>query len=131
MSTSQASLELFALLSLALIFLSLVSAFYLRERNSTVREALFLEAKETVGLAAGAIDQVYLGGNGYSKNVTLPATVGAYNYSVFVSGGHAYIILSNYSISAAEKIIPAGISGNFSAGKNFLSNTGGAVSVAQ
>ncbi|MFH0961881.1 MAG: hypothetical protein V1820_04320 [archaeon] len=131
MSTSQASLEIFALVSLALLFLSLVSAFYLRERNATVKDAIFLEAKETVGIAASAIDQVYLGGSGYSKNITLPATVGPYNYSVYVFGGHAYIVLSNYSISVAEKTIPPNVSGNFSAGKNRLSNSGGIVSVGQ
>lgn len=132
MSTSQASLELFALLSIGLVFLSLVGSFYVREKGAAFQEFLFFEARETATLAAGAVDQAYLGGTGYSRNLTLPESVGPYNYSLFFSEGHVYIVLSNYSLSSAEKAIPREISGSFAVGKkNLVRNVGGEVFVSE
>lgn len=127
MSTSQAALEIAALLSLALIFFGLVQVNFLRDRNAAIEESLLLQAKEAAESSASAIDQAYLGGDGFSINFTLPARIGGYNYSVSIASGHVYVSLANFSLSTASKIIPAGISGSVSPGENSLANTGGVI----
>jgi len=119
-----------ALVSLALIFLTLVLSFYMRERNATLEETLLMEAKTRANEVAGAVDQVYLGGDGYERNLTLPEVIGGYNYSIHSSGGHIYLIIPDFPMSVSGKIVPPGFSGNFSRGKNHkIANVEGEVGV--
>lgn len=127
---SQAAIELMALVSLALIFLTLVFSFYMRERNATLEETLLMDARTRAYEVAGAIDQVYLGGDGYERNLTLPEVIGGYNYSISSSEGHVYLILPDFPMSVSGKIIPPNFTGNFSRGKNHrIANVGGSVGI--
>jgi hypothetical protein len=130
LSTSQASLEMMALISLAILFLGLVQVVYVRERNANFKEGLFLEEKQVADTVAGEVNQAYLSGDGYSVNLTLPKKIGAYSYNVSTTNGHVYVRLNGYSLSVASKMLPAAVAGTFRSGTNRLSNTGGAISVA-
>lgn len=129
MSTSQASLEVLGLVGFVLIVLAIVQIVYVRERAATFEETLLVEAKNTLSSLAATINEVYLGGTGYSANVTLPQKIGSYNYSITASSGHLYLKLSGFDISQSEKILPDTVSGEITQGKKRLSNTGGVVTI--
>ncbi len=130
MSTSQASLEFLALVGFVLIVLAVASGIYLRERAASAEELLLAESKNALTSLASAINQVYLGGDGYSANLTLPQRIGSYQYNITASSGHLYLKLYGFDLSYSAKILPASVTGSVHPGTDVISNAGGQVIVS-
>ncbi|MBL7160917.1 MAG: hypothetical protein ISS93_03665 [Candidatus Aenigmarchaeota archaeon] len=111
------------LLLTALSIVAVVSVVKTREIEiSTLQQ----EAENLLDETGSKINTVYLEGDGFMMNVTLPEKIISANYSISTSSN--FLVLTVYGNTYSKALI-TDVSGNFSQGSNMLRNVGGEVTV--
>ncbi|MCK5177431.1 MAG: hypothetical protein KAQ92_06910, partial [Candidatus Aenigmarchaeota archaeon] len=107
------------------------SVFYtnILQKNMTLKEdRLDQNSRQLTYYIAHELNNVFVQGDGYSRNITLPQNILNYNYSVRVIDNMVYVYMETNN-TYLKKTIPANISGSFTKGLNCLANIRGTIYV--
>jgi hypothetical protein len=86
-----------------------------------------MEVENVLETVAGKINTVWMSGDGFSTNLTLPEKVAGMNYSIYVKSN--YIILSTPYKNYTKTILTNETMGNLRIGDNLIKNENGKVGI--
>jgi hypothetical protein len=87
-----------------------------------------MEAFDVLDKAAGKINTVWIQGDGFSTNVTLPEKIGVLDYSVRVHSN--YVIISTEYKNYTRSLLTPNVTGSLQKGSNFIENIKGNVTIS-
>ena len=126
----QSSVEFMAIFSLLLVVLILATMVSVQNTSSIVNARKDVEVRRILEYVGGRIDAAYLGGHGFSSNVTLPETIAGFNYTLNISLGSNVIYVRMPGSDYPRNIITSNVTGEFRKGENTIRNENGMVVVS-
>ncbi len=126
----QSSVEFMAIFSLLLVVLILATMVSVQNTSSIVNARKDMEIRRILEYVGGRIDAAYLGGHGFSSNVTLPETIAGFNYTLNISLGSNVIYVRMPGSDYPRNIITSNVTGEFRKGENTIRNENGMVVVS-
>lgn len=93
--------------------------------NKATNDIEFRKVLDTIG---GKIDTVYLEGDGFQTNVTIPYRVSGISYPVDLNEGLLWITVQNRTYT--RRLLTNDVSGTFKKGVNTLKNVDGVVVIS-
>ena len=127
-SKSQSSAELVIMVCLLSLIFSIFVANIMYKNTNLKAQKVNQHARYISDLVSSELNNVYIQGNGYSRNFTLPANIREYNYNISIIDNMVYVFVTNNN-TYIRKTIPENISGGFKKGLNCLSNKNGVIYV--
>ena len=117
---AQASMEFMALFILFLV--AITFAMYVSiQRSAVIADAqISLESNKVLTSMTNKINTVYIEGDGFSMNVTLPERIFKINYTVSINSNE--VILRIDGSSFIEQVITNNITGSFEKGTSRVTN---------
>jgi hypothetical protein len=88
--------------------------------NREMADSVIKDAMESI---QGSLDMVFMGGDGFSANITIPEKIGGSNYTINITSGFLVINVSG-NIKGA-KLMADNITGIIKKGDNTITNAGG------
>jgi len=86
------------------------------------------EARKMIDLAADRMNTAYLGGDGFSINLSLPETIMNQNYTLYPEGTLLWLEVNGNSFHRV--LLTDNITGDISPGKNNLRNVNGGLVIS-
>ncbi len=86
------------------------------------------EAMKVIEKVGGKIDTVYLEGDGFMTNVTVPYRVNGMNYTINAQNGLVWTTIQNRTYT--RRLLTNDVSGSISIGVNALTNDNGTVVIS-
>ena len=123
----QASLEFMALFVLFLV--AITFAMYVSiQRSHVIGDAqMSLESNRVLTSMTNRINTVFIEGDGFSMNVTLPERIYKINYTVSINSNEVILRVSGNSF--IEQVITNNITGSFEKGTSRITNRDGEIMV--
>lgn len=126
---SQVSTEFMAIFIIFIIALTVAVYAGLINTKEITKAKKDLEAQEFIFDIAETINTVYLEGDGFSMNLTLPERISGLQYSVFIDSN--YLLLNLSGNFYQQLLLTKNISGVLKPGINFLKNHNGTIVITQ
>jgi hypothetical protein len=89
------------------------------------RANIELSVNNLLEKVSSKIDTVFLEGDGFSSNITIPETISGLNYSIGMFNGAIWIEVNN--ITYSKNLLTKNVTGSFNKGQNLLRNENGEV----
>lgn len=127
MSRGQASMEFMVLFTLFLVAAS-VALYVSIDRTKEITSAQTgIEANSVVNRVTSVINSVYLQGDGFSTNLTLPTRIVSSTYTTQFQSNQLLLTVGNKLFTGYT--LTDNITGNLSIGENVIKNMGGAITI--
>ena len=127
-SKAQASMEFMLIFIILLIVLSVAIITNLEKITEITSAKTQKDIQSTLSKSATTINTVFLEGDGFSINLTLPETISGYDYEMLTDSN--YLIIEFQNSTYSEKLLTANITGVFSKGTNKIKNEGGRILIS-
>ena len=124
---AQASMELLAFFSMALLIFSIAYMFVFEKTQNAYDLKARADALDIGNHVSSEIDTALAEGDGYSKTISLPSNILGVLYTVSVDRN--YVFVSWRGKNAASRTTADSVIGNFIFGNNKISNRGGVIFV--
>lgn len=122
----QVSVEFMMIMMLLLGAIAIITTVSFTKSNDIETLSLQREAGNTLSEISTKINTVYLEGNGFSSNITLPDRIRGFNYTITTQSNFVIITILDISYS---KTILTNVSGTLVHGENKIRNVNGEVQV--
>lgn len=126
---AQVAMEFLIFFSIFIMILIIVFAVNFQKTAEIRASSESIEADRLIGLAADRINTVFLEGQGFSSELSLPPSVGAVNYSVSINGSIAYLVVREDYYQ--RTLMTSNVQGQLMPGRNIIRNSNGTISVSQ
>jgi CheY-specific phosphatase CheX len=124
----QVAIEFMVIFAIFLVAVT-ISLFFVWENTSRMNRAtLESETRVVANAIAGKLDTVYLEGDGFSTNLTVPQLISGMNYTLELTAGTVWVTLENRSYGRV--VLPSNISGTLRKGVNVLRNSNGMIVIS-
>ncbi|MFH1126990.1 MAG: hypothetical protein ABIG84_00450 [archaeon] len=124
---AQSGLELITLVSYSLLVFTVVYLSILQNNFTLIKEKRNMEFQKMSEWVTYELDIATGIGHGYSKNITLPATVVGESYNIIISDN---LVIINSSSSYITKSVTPNITGTIDPGFNSIENRDGLIYVS-
>jgi hypothetical protein len=125
---AQVAIEFMVIFAIFLVAVT-ISLFFVWENASEMNTAAIeSETRVVVNAIAGKLDTVYLEGDGFSTNLTVPQLISGMNYTLELTAGTVWVTLENRSYGRV--VLPSNISGTLRKGVNILRNSNGMIVIS-
>ncbi len=125
---AQSSIELVMVVCMVSLIFSVFYTNMLQKNMNLKADRLDQNSRQLSYYIAYELNNVYVQGDGYSRNFTLPQKILDYDYNVSVFDNIVYVFIETNN-TYLKKTIPINISGNFTGGLNCLFNKKGIIYV--
>ena len=116
---------IFGIFLVAIMILTFVVWGYVFDINAST---LDLHANTLLDRISGKLDTVFLEGDGFSANLTLPEDVAGIDYSVDI--GNGFVFLNMSSRIYTRRLATRNVTGNIKKGDNIIENVNGVLVVS-
>lgn len=127
-SKSQSSVELVVMVCLLSFVFSIFIINIIHQNTNLKNQKLNQHARYISDLVSSELNNVYVQGEGYSKNFSLPQKIEGYNYYIIIKDNMVHVIIPNKN-AYLRKTIPKNVFGMFNKGLNCISNKNGEIYV--
>ena len=127
---AQSSVEFMAIFTLLLIVVIFTAVLSVQNTSRLVYSKTEMEVNKLLEYVGERIDAAYLGGHGFSSNITLPKTMLGYNYSLNISYGSNIIYVRMADTDYPWNILTGNVTGEFRYGENMIRNENGMVTIS-
>jgi hypothetical protein len=99
-------------------------------RSQTINQAqLELESNKVLGTVTDRINTVYLEGDGFRTNVTLPERIMGFNYTLYINSNQVLLYLR--STLFIKNILTDNVTGELANGINVIENDNGRIVIKE
>jgi len=121
----QVSIEFIVIVTLLLTMLTIISITSIVKTREIEISTVMQETENLLELVGNSINTVYLEGNGFSTNVTLPDRIVNANYTVTIDSG--FLVITAQGNSFSKILLTDNIFGQLSNGTFTITNLEGMV----
>jgi hypothetical protein len=127
---AQSSVEFMAIFSFLLAAVIMAAVFSVQNTSSLVRARTDMEAERLLDYVGSRLDSAYLGGDGFSSNVSIPDALLSLDYDLSVPPGSNILVLTLGNVTYPRHLLADSVTGSFRKGGNTLRNSNGQVVIS-
>ena len=125
---AQVSAEFMIIFVVFIIMVTIVAVAVTQNSNTVLSSTLDMESGKTLSLAKSKLDTVFLEGDGFSTNFTLPQKIMSYDYTISMDSRYLALDVNNQTFWAT--LLTNNTAGSLRKGENMARNVNGRIVIS-